>query len=109
MLQVSITGLNLEVDENMHKYLMRRFGHLDRMLPRTERDQAHVEISLKDTTGEGKNDAICQVVMHLSNATFTAKETTLNLYAAVDIVYSQLQAQITKQCGPSHFWKRPTA
>jgi putative sigma-54 modulation protein len=96
MLQLNITGLKMEVDENMHKYIMRRIGHLDRLLPRDEREAAHAELRLQETSGEGKNDAYCEVTLYFPGTTLVAKETTLNIYAAIDIVYSQLKAQINK-------------
>jgi ribosomal subunit interface protein len=96
MLALNITGLKMQVDENMHKYIMRRLGHLDRLLPRDDREAAHGEVRLKETSGEGKNDASCEMTLHIPGTTLVAKETTLNTYAAIDIVYNELKSQINK-------------
>ncbi len=96
MLRLTITGLGMQVDENMHKYLMRRLGKLDSLLPREQREYAHAEVRLKDTSGEGKNDAYCEVTVHVQGNSLVAKETTLNIYAAIDIVFNELKTQINK-------------
>jgi len=96
MLKLNVTGLGMQVDDSMHKYIARRLGKLDKLLPRTERDEAHAEIRLRETSGEGKNDAYCEVTLHLPHKQLVAKETTLNLYAAIDIVHTELKSQITK-------------
>ncbi len=96
MLRLDITGLSMQVDESMHKYIVRRLGKLDRLLPRNERELAFAEVRLRETSGEGKNDAYCEVTMHVPGKQLIAKEVTLNLYAAIDIVYTELKTQITK-------------
>jgi ribosomal subunit interface protein len=96
MLTLNITGLKMQVDENMHKYITRRLGHLDRLLPRNEREAAHGEVRLRETSGEGKNDAYCEMTLHIPGTNLVAKETTLNIYAAIDIVYNELKTQINK-------------
>jgi ribosomal subunit interface protein len=79
MLQrLEITGIHLDVDENLHK------------------DSAHAEVRLKETTKGTKKTCFCEVTLHIPGDTITVSESTINMYAAVDIVESKLKNQIIK-------------
>lgn len=91
-----ISGVHLSVDDDLRKYATRKIGHLDKYLSRASRPSAHAEVFLKVNKAKDKQEATCEVVLHLPQETITVHETTLNLYAAVDIVEAKLRQQLQK-------------
>ena len=86
-------------DENVHKYVTRKLGRLDRYLPRHAADSAHAEVLLKEgkagRTDHGR-DCTCEVTLHLPHEVINVSETSLNMYTAIDIVELKLKQQIRK-------------
>lgn len=93
---IQINSVHAEVDDDLRKYVLKKIGHLDRYMPKKARLSARAEVRLKDTQDKGKKQHRCEVVLHLPHDTITTAETTMNFYAAVDIVEAKLQNQIKK-------------
>src|ERR1017187_5415585 len=96
MQKLEIQGVHLEIDENTHKYVTRKIGHLDKYLPRAVKESAHAEVQLKEAKAKNKNHCTCEVTMYLPKETINVKETTVNMYAAIDIVETKLKQKIQK-------------
>jgi len=107
--KLEISGVHMGVDDDLRKYVMKKIGKLDKYIPRQARESAHAEVKLKERTSKGKNERTCEVIMHLPKETVTLKETTINIYAAVDIVEEKLKMQLHKykstHAGPQR-WRR---
>jgi putative sigma-54 modulation protein len=86
----------MEVGEDLQKYVEKKIGHMDRYMPRHARESAHAEVKLKEKMIKAKKECTCEVVLHLPHDTITTKETTMNMYAAVDIVETKLKNQLKK-------------
>lgn len=93
---IQINGIHANVDDDLHKYIVKKIGHLDKYLPKSARQSAHAAVKIKESTIKTKRQHTCEVVLHLPNDTITTKETTMNIYAAVDIVEAKLQNQLKK-------------
>ena len=91
-----ISGVHLAVNDDLRKYVTRKIGNLDRYLPRASRESAHAEVFLKESKAKDKQHATCEVTLHLPHEMINVKETTINLYAAVDIVEAKLKHQLQK-------------
>lgn len=91
-----IQGVHTTIDENLRKYVTKKIGGLDKYLSRHDRASAHAEVYLKEEKVKNKNRFTCVVTMKLPNDTIIIRETTLNLYAAVDIAESKLKQQLQK-------------
>lgn len=91
-----ISGIHLSVDDDLRKYATRKIGNLDKYLPRASRASAHAEVFLKVGKAKDKQAATCEVTLHLPHETVNVQETTLNLYAAIDIVEEKLKHQLQK-------------
>jgi ribosomal subunit interface protein len=75
----------------------RKIGGLDRYISRHSRESAHIEVHLKETKANKKNDHCrCEVTFYLPHQTIIVKESALNMYAAVDIVEAKLKQQLQK-------------
>ena len=94
--RLEIAGLHTEVDDDLRKYVVRKIGRLDRFIPRDARPSVHAAIKLKEGKAKDKNARTCEVVMHLPQETLTLKETTVNMFAAVDIVEAKLRAALKR-------------
>lgn len=89
-------GINLDLDADLKKYIDKKIGRLDRYMPRHARQSAHVEVKLKETGNKAGDKYHCEVLIRLPGGQVTAEESTLNMYAAVDIVEAKLKNQLKK-------------
>jgi putative sigma-54 modulation protein len=91
-----ISGVHTEISDNLRKYITRKLGRMDRYLPKQTRDSAHLEVRLKESKANGKKQCTCDVVLHLPHDTIKISDSTLNMFAAVDIIHAKLKHQIEK-------------
>lgn len=91
-----VRGVHMKLDDNLTKYVTRKLGRMDKYLSRHSRESAHAEVQLKESKPNTKNHCTCEVAMHLPHETIIIKESTLNMYAAVDIVEAKLKQQLQK-------------
>ena len=94
--RLDISGVHMTVDEDLRKYVTKKIGRLDRFIPRTSRESAYADVKLKESKAKDKNERTCEVIMHLPHETITLKDTTINIYAAVDIVETKLHHQLKR-------------
>jgi len=91
-----IRGVHAKIDDNLRKYATKKIGNLDKYLPRQHRASAHAEVCLKESKAKDKKQCICEVTLHLPHETINIEESTVNMYAAVDIAEAKLKQQIKK-------------
>lgn len=95
-----ISSVHTTIDDKLHKYVIKKIGNLDRYIPRHGRDSAHAEVKLKEDKAlkheNSKRQSTCEVILHLPHENITVSETTLNMYAAIDIVEMKLKHAIKK-------------
>lgn len=93
---ISITGVKLAVDDITKKYVERKIGRLDRFLPRHARKSATAEVKLKEVNRPRGNKYEAEVILSVPDKQLTAKDSTVNVLAAVDIVEAKLANQLRK-------------
>ncbi|MCE7936905.1 ribosome-associated translation inhibitor RaiA [Candidatus Saccharibacteria bacterium CPR2] len=109
---LEITSIHDDLDPVLKKYALRKIGKLDRYVSLKIRKSVHGEIKLLQQEGKAnKNERhTCEVILHLPSGTITAKESTLNMFAAIDIVEAKLKNQLRKYKDkhrqPKHLTKR---
>lgn len=94
--KLEIDGVHMDVDENTQKYVTKKIGHLDKYLPKKARESAHAEVELKESKVKNNNNCTCEVTLYLPKETINVKETTVNMYAAIDIVETKLKLRVQK-------------
>lgn len=94
--RIDITGIKMDLDDDMKRYVTKKIGKLDRYLPRRARESAHADVRLKHIGRKHGNTYECEVVLHLPQETLTSKDSTLNIFAAIDIVEEKLKNQLKK-------------
>jgi ribosomal subunit interface protein len=96
MLRTEINGVHNKVDDKLRKYIAKKIGSLDKYLPRSARSSAHAEIKLKGVRAKDKNQYTCEVVLHVPIENIMVSETTINMYAAIDIAEEKLKHALRK-------------
>jgi ribosomal subunit interface protein len=91
-----IRGVHTKVDEPLRKYVTKKIGNLDKYISRHHRGSAHAEVSLKESKAKDKKQCTCEVTLHLPHHVINIEESTMNMYAAVDIAEAKLKQQIKK-------------
>lgn len=94
--QIDITGVRYDIDEVTRKYVTKKIGNLDRYLPRHARKSATAEVVLREINQSAGNKYECDVIINVPQRTITAKDSTLNMLAATDIVEAKLAVQLRK-------------
>ena len=93
---IGTAGINLELGNDIKKYITKKIGRLDKYIPRHVRKSARADVKLRETNNKLGNKYECEVVVHLPGGTLQASEATLNMFAAVDIVETKVKNQLIK-------------
>lgn len=93
---ISITSKKINVDETTKKYIEKKIGSLDKYIPRHARKTVKAEVKLIQIDEKNGNKYEVEVVLTVPDKTLTAKDSTVNVLAAVDIVEAKLAAQLQK-------------
>lgn len=93
---IDITGVRYTPDEQTKRYARKKIGGLDRYLSRHTRKSTYITVTLKEVNRANGNKYECDVVIKLPEKTITAKDSTLNMLAAIDIVAEKLSVQLKK-------------
>jgi putative sigma-54 modulation protein len=91
---ITITGVKVDLDESTRKYVTKKIGRLDRYLPKHARKSVSAEVVLKEVNLDHGNKYEAEVIMHVPDKTVTAKDSTGNVLAAIDIVEAKIVAQL---------------
>ena len=94
---IEITGVGgYIVDEPTKKYIQKKIGRLDRFSPRHARKSMRAEVKIGEVNGDHGNKYEVQVTLHIPERSITAKDSTMNVLAATDIVSAKLTGQLRK-------------
>lgn len=94
--KLEINGVHAVLTDDLKKYITKKIGKLDRYMPRHARESAHAEVFVKERAVKAKQERECEVVLHLPGSTLIVKESTINMFAAVDIVEAKLKNQLKR-------------
>jgi putative sigma-54 modulation protein len=95
-MKLEIDGVHKLDNRDISRYINKKIGGLDKYLPRHARKSAHAEVKVREEKVKDKKVCMCEVVLHLPHDTLTAKESTMNMFAAVDIVEEKIKIQAKK-------------
>lgn len=93
---IAITGINYEVDERTKKYVEQKVNKLAKYIPRHAKKSASAEVKLVHIDKKNGNKYKAEIILHVPDKTLTAKDSTVNILAAIDIVEAKLKAQLAK-------------
>jgi putative sigma-54 modulation protein len=96
--QIAITApqKDTEVDADLQKYIVKKIGKLDKRLSKKDKLDVRADVKLRESKGKGEKKCTVEAVLHVSGTQLTATESTVNMYAAVDIVEAKLKNQLKR-------------
>lgn len=93
---ITISGVKYTVDEPTKRYVIKKVSRLDRYLPRHARKTAKAQVILQEVNRAHGNKYEAEVILHVPGKVLTAKDSTVNILAAIDIVEAKLASQLHK-------------
>jgi len=93
---IDITGVKYDIDATTRKYVLKKIGRLDRYLPKHARKSASAEVKLKEVNRDHGNKYEAEIIVYVPDKIVMAKDSTVNMLAAVDIVEAKLITQLRK-------------
>lgn len=93
---IEISGIKYDVDETTRKYVLKKIGRLDRYISKHARKSLTAEVKLKAVNRDHGNKYEAEVILHVPDKTVTAKDSTVNMLAAIDIVEAKIITQLRK-------------
>ena len=96
-MQLSITGKNIEVNDNLRKYVEKKIGRLDRYLPNII--DGRVELTANEGARAAEDRQIAQVTLRTKNTILRAEEASGDIFASVDAVFEKMQRQVDRYKG----------
>jgi len=105
---IQITGIAYKLDEITRKYVTKRIGRLDRYLPKHARYSVTADVKIAEVNHDHGNKYQVEVILNVPGKIITAKDSTNNKLAAIDIVEEKLKNQLRtyKQAAVNHIGKR---
>lgn len=95
--QVEITGVGgLALDDTTKKYIKKKIGMLDRLATRHARKSMRAEVKVAQVNRDRGNKYEVEVILVIPDKQLTAKDSTMNILAATDIVEAKLATQLKK-------------
>ncbi len=94
---IEITGVGTYTpDEATKKYVRKKIGALDRLAPRHARKSINAAVKLAEINQSHGNKYEVEVVLNVPDKVITAKDSTMNVLAATDIVEAKIANQLRK-------------
>ena len=94
---VEITGVGAyTADDATKKYIRKKIGGLERLAPRHARKTMRASVKIAEVNRDKGNKYEVEVVLAVPGRTITAKDSTMNVLAATDIVEAKLATQLRK-------------
>lgn len=105
---IDITGVKYNAGDQVQKYVLKRIAKLDRYLPRHARRSVTADVKLKQVNRDHGNKYEAEVILNVPDKHITAKDSTINMFAAIDIVEAKLINQLRKykQASVAHVGNR---
>lgn len=98
-MKLEIDGTHNLGNRDLVRYINKKIGGLEKYIPRHSRKSAHAEVKIREQKVKDKKECMAEVVLHLPGENITAKEATMNMFAAVDIVEEKIKTQLKRYKG----------
>ena len=95
--KIEITGSNYEVEETLRKYIEKRFGKMDRYLPKGSKKDVVIKTVVTELA-KGKADRYeISVAMEIPGGkVIAARDECSNIFAGVDLIEAKIVGQIRR-------------
>lgn len=94
---IEITGVGAySPDDNTKKYIRKKIGSLDRLAPRHARKTMHARVTIEQVDLPNGNKYQAEAIITVPDKQLAAKDSTVNVLAAIDIVEAKLAGQLRR-------------
>ena len=94
---IAISGIKTDVTKDLEKYVQKKIGKLDKHLKRQQRTEIRADVKLSESmSSKAGKKCTCEVILHIPGVRLTAAESTVNMFAAIDIVETKIKIQLRK-------------
>lgn len=93
---IELSGVGYQVDERTKRYALKKVGRLDKYLPRHARQSVRAEVKLRQVNKDQGNKYQAEIILFVPDKTLTAKDSTINMIAAIDIVEAKIVNQLRR-------------
>jgi putative sigma-54 modulation protein len=93
---IDITGIKYNISDKLEKYVIEKVGKLDRYVPSHARKSLVADVKLRQVNRDHGNKYEAEIILQVPDKTIIAKDSTMNMHAAIDIVEAKLIAQLRK-------------
>lgn len=94
---IEISASAYTPDDTTKKYVKKKLGRLDRYIPRRLRgDSVSLQVVLKQVDNKNGNKYEVDAKLTFPGKVMEARDSTLNMLAAVDIVEEKLESQLRR-------------
>ena len=95
-MKLEINAVHIDLEDDLKKYVTKKMNKLDKYVPRKARESTHAAVILKESHAKNKRQFTCEVILQLPHDTITVSESTLNIFAAVDIAEETVKNRLKK-------------
>jgi ribosomal subunit interface protein len=95
-MKLEINSVHLELEEDLKKYVTKKLNKLEKYVPKKARESADANVMLKESHAKNKRQFTCEITLKLPQETINVSESTLNIFAAVDIAEATLKNRLKK-------------
>lgn len=97
MLKIEIAGVHYQLSEEEKKYIYKKVGKLEHLLPSHAKKSAHAEVRLSRPAKARNNKRYtCEVILHLPSENITVHDGGITVEAAVDLCEDKLKSRLKK-------------
>ena len=94
--RLEISGVHMDLEDDLKKYVNKKIGQLEKYIPRHSRHSANAEVKLKESHKKHERQFTCEIMLSLPHEQIMVSESTLNIFAAVDIAEETLKNRLKK-------------
>jgi ribosomal subunit interface protein len=95
-MKIDVSGVHITLEDDVKKYARKKVKRLERYVPKAVREAAHANVMLKESHAKNKRQFTCEIILALPQEKITVSESTLNMFAAIDISEATLKNRLKK-------------
>ncbi len=95
-MKIDVSGVHITLEDDVKKYAKKKVKRLERYVPKAVREAAHANVMLKESHAKNKRQFTCEIILALPQEKITVSESTLNMFAAIDIAEATLKNRLKK-------------
>lgn len=96
MIQMEVIGVHYVLSDRLREDIIKKFGRLERYIPRHARESARLEVRLREAKHDGRLLPECELTLVLPRSMIVLEEFGSTVYVALDAVEEKMKQQIKR-------------